>query len=446
MADASAFRTDFFPAAQSNALLGTANEAMNFANAGETNRLLGEQITGKKIENDTRKLELFQKTLGGLYDIYGSLLAKGPNLNTSDIQQAGEFAVQSGLASPEQVGGLMKSLPQNASPDQLQQWVLDQAARSLDAHERMATFFGSPVSYDTGGSMLSGRQNVWGFLTGSSTPKTLTPSEKVQPVTSGVTVGGQKVTAPQIRVLGQQGVDESGNILPGAAATNGSPQMVPNPPGGVISELPTGTTAAQTASAELYGADRNAQTRYETNAVPLMGAYKALVSLGPKGTGQGKDVVAKLQNFLNAWGFPSGDVEQLANFEELQKYFSQNALSGSPGTDNQMAAMFQASPNTDQSYQAAKALTASAIANQRYQAAQTRSFAQTGQPDYAYADWAANQFNRENDRRAYMFDLLSKSEQDKFLEQLPDAEFQKFADSLVKARQLGLVTNGWVGE
>jgi hypothetical protein len=440
MADASAFRTDFFPAAQPNALLGTANEAMNFANAGQTNRLLG-------TENQTKQLELFQKQMGGLYDLYGSLLAKGPNLNAGDLEAAGQYAVKAGLASPEQVSNLMGSLPPNATPDQLQQFVLDQAARSLDAHERVSAFYGSPASYDVGGKLINGRQNAWGFITGNTTNKTLTPGEKVTPVPAGVTEGGQKVNAPQIKVLGAQGVDDSGNVIPGAAGeVAGAPKMVPNPSAGIVTELPTGTPEAQKASADLYAADRNAATRYETNAVPLMGAYKALVALGPQGTGQGKEVEAKFKNFLNAWGVPGVDVDKLANFEELSKYFKQNALAGNPGTDNQMAAMFTANPNTDQSYQAARALTASGIANYRYQGAMSREFAKTGQPEYAYADWAANNFNVNNDRRAYGFDLLTKAEQDKFVEGLSEPEFNKFAASLQKAQQLGLVSNGWTGD
>jgi len=439
MADAAAFRTDFFPAAQPNALMGTANEAMNFANAGQTNKLLD-------TENQTKKLELFQKTMGGLYDLYGSLLAKGPNLTAGDIQSAGEYAVKSGLASPEQVGSLMGSLPPDAGPDQLQQWVLDQAARSLDAHERVSSFYGAPASYDVGGKLINGRQNAWGFITGNTTDKTLTPGEKVQPVPAGVTEGGQKVNAPQIKVLGDLGIDEAGNPIPGAAGTGGGPAIVPNPEGGIISELPIGTKEAQTASAELYAADRNAQTRYVTNAVPLKGAYESLVALGPQGMGIGKKVEAQVKNFLNAWGFPGVDVEKLQNFEELSKYLQQNALSGNPGTDNQMAAMFSANPNTEQSYQAARALTASAIANQRYQAAQSREFAKTGQPENAYADFAANDFNVNNDRRAYMFDLLSKAEQDKFIQDLPDKDFPKFMQSLQKAQGLGLVSNSWTGD
>ena len=458
-----------------NSLMGAANQAMDFVGAGQRNKLM-------QTTNSQQQLQLFEGQMGQLYGLYSSLAAKGPNLSMGDIQDAGNFAVKNGLATSDQVGSLISSLPPNASSTQLQQFVQDQAARSLDAHDRVATYVGSPTSVNIGGQTLFGRQNINGFILGNSANNTLTPAEKATQIPGGVTASGTPFNKPAIGVLNSEGYDDAGNpasagpssaanlrtsqdtgfgantasatpppasMTSGPAAGTTAPQPapnfdpnapLPNPQGGVLSEAPLGVKARVAAAAQQYAADQTDAANFQQKNLALNKAYQALVRLGPQGTGPGKDQLNTVKAFLNAWGAPAGDVQNLSDFAEAKKYLVANLLAnGDTATNDKLAATSAANPTVDINNGAAQDIVATAIAQQRIGVARLRMAQAQGIDESQYPKWLANQFTPNLDPRAYEFDLLSPTAKAKLVNGMSDPEFAAFQSQLADAQKYGYV-------
>lgn len=456
MADISSqIQTDFYPKAQPNALLDMANSAAQLRNTQMQNQLLG-------IKAGTDQLAQFEDQMSNLYGLYSSLAAKGDGLSLADIQGAGQVAISNGLATPSQVSSLLSSIPQNAAPAQLQQFVQDQAARSLDAHDRVATYIGSPASANIGGQTLFGRQNINGFIFGNSAQNTLSPSDKAAQTVAGVTKGGTPFNAPLGGVLANEGYDDAGNpIVPsnaGAGATSGggapngpaanlrtSQQFdanapVANPTGGVATSLSPGQQAANKASADQYASDQTDAANFQAKSLPLMRSYQALVRLGPEGTGPGKDQLNTIRTFLNAWGLPAGDVQNLQDFATAKKYLIANMLAnGDTATNDKLAATSAANPSVDIDHAAAQDLVATAIAQQRIAAARERMAQAQGIDSTQYTNWVANQFNPNLDPRAYEFDLLSPKAKAGVVNGMTTDQLAAFQAKIAEAQQYGYV-------
>jgi hypothetical protein len=465
--------TSFYTQAQPNALMSTANDAMQFANGVQQNKLL-------KTTNQQQQLQLFEGQMGQMYGLYTSLAAKGANLSMADIQGAGDLAIKTGLATSDQVQALTSSIPPNASPAQLQQFVQDQAARSLDAHDRVATFLGAPTQVNIGGQTIFGRQNINGFLQNGAVNNTLSPSQKAAPTPAGVTRSGTVFNAPTMGVLGQEGYDESGNPVagtnspagggasnlrtsqdpgfgtaasaPGAATPTSAPPApqpsnfdpnapLPNPQGGVLTQAPAGVAAQVAAASQQYAADQTDAANFQAKSLPLMKSYQALVRLGPEGTGPGKDQLNTVKSFLSAWGMPAGDVQNLQDFAEAKKYLVANLLAnGDTGTNDKLAATSAANPTVDINNAAGQDIVATAIAQQRISAARSRMAQAQGIDPSQYPSWVANQFTPNLDARAYEFDLLSPKAKSALISGMSDQQFAKFQEQLVDAQKYGYVT------
>ncbi len=155
--------------------------------------------------------------------------------------------------------------------------------------------------------------------------------------------------------------------------------------------------------------------------------------------------------------FPNVDektIQSVANFGEAKKQLVQLARSnGNSGTNDQLAAAFEGSPNTKMTGATIESVVKSVVALRKMEQAQTLMFAKTGLPENEYSKWVAKNQN-QFDPRAFGFDLMDRAKQDKLLNSMTEkdndskemkaakaAAYTKFKNSLQFAHDANLIGN-----
>lgn len=417
MADASAFRTDYFTQPSPNSLFDTANSVVNFANAAQQNKLLGTQ-------NQQAQQDLRLQQLGILRGALGAIAAN-PNASYDDFAGLGPL-VQQGLVSPDLYQTEMAKLPQGATPDVYRQIANKYNAQLATVGERYAMQYGIPLGQ---ANMPMETINEAGLRV----PTTV--GAYAMDIGLGPAVPTAENPAPNA-LLSSPAPLGTGNALTGGAAQGaGGRQRVVGPAPGAME-------AAQAAGTESGNELANARSReanFARDIVPLQKAIPALEALGTTGTGPGTEQINEIKSFLTSMGIPGIDVESIKNFDEARKYLTQYAQSvGDINTNDKLAAAFAANPSVGISNAAAVDVAKTALAQRRFQNAQLRAFEQSGGSPDKYTQFAT-QFAAEQDPRAYGLDMMGPEARAKLIGGLKGDEKAKFAQSLRMAIALGLV-------
>lgn len=219
------------------------------------------------------------------------------------------------------------------------------------------------------------------------------------------------------------------------------------PQGRVITDLAPGVIEARGAVTSQSGkqfADDLARARnFKQDLYPAEAALKGVQELGIQGVGPGTPALNDLKSAIITW-LPNPDkaeIEKVGKFQETRKYLSQIArTSGNTGTNDQLAAAFEANPSITMNQAATENVLKSVIALRKMQHAQVLLAENEGVKPEDYSKWVAK--NQNNfDARAFGFDIMSDEAKKKLVTELkkdPKA-LKKFEYSLQFAHDADLI-------
>lgn len=216
-------------------------------------------------------------------------------------------------------------------------------------------------------------------------------------------------------------------------------------PNRVVTQAPPGVVSAEETVGAQSGKDyANALTRaknYQADLYPIEASLKALRELGPRAIGPGTDQFNDLKRIAVTW-LPNVDpkmIEEVSNFDQLRKYLVQSARSsGNTGTNDQLAAAFEANPNTKMSTAGVDTVLKSMLALRKMEHAQVLLFGKQGLPSNQFSKWVSKNQN-VFDPRAFGFADMDRKAQDKVIKSLTLSQRKKFEYSLEFAKEAGLI-------
>jgi hypothetical protein len=390
------------------------------------------------------EMQLNLGRLNTLRSTFGTLVTK-PDLTQRDVINAAGSLVAGRVLPHQFIAGQLATMPND--PAKLRQWVQQHLNQVMSTQERMNAAYGVPGMVQTGDQQIpiTVNQNPLGVRPGvqrsvqapgtvPSFQNELGPAERAAGVPA-LTPGNVPV---QPR-LGQV-VDPRGNARPPAqvaAAVAQAPIRTGQAPGEAEAQTTEGAAGGQ---ALVRGRERAATFTQEIQ--PLQKASEALERLGPQGTGPTTENLNYLRQAGIALGIPGAQNWQNAttDYETAKKSLTQyvTANSQGQGTDQRLTAAFGGSPNMQMTQATALQLTNAALSLRRMEQAQHQAFERSGQPPSRYQQFVQN-FNREQDPRAYGFDLMTRQQQQNLIQSLRGEERSKFRRSLEAAAQAGII-------
>lgn len=261
----------------------------------------------------------------------------------------------------------------------------------------------------------------------------------VQPLTSGP-------TGPTVRRTDMEPASVTSRIdaaFPQRIATGAAPGVA-----GAIAQVGE-------QSGKDYSSDLTKAKNFQSDLYPSQRVLEIVKNQGEKAFGPGTEGLNSLKSALVTW-LPNVDqktIDSVSDYEQAKKYLVQAARSnGSTGTNDQLAAAFEANPNVKMSGATIENVVKSNIALRKMQHAQTLLFGQQNLPPSEYSQWISKNQNAL-DPRAFGFDIMDDNAKAKLLESMAskdksgnwiakkgkDKEFQKFEQSLSFANDAGLI-------
>lgn len=263
-----------------------------------------------------------------------------------------------------------------------------------------------------------------GLKNGIATLRTmgLSPEAMVTRVQGPPTAGGQPTSIPQTSA-----------IRTGAMATGLSPALA----------------TANERSGQAYSSASEAAGNYGQRINPLRQAIPILEGMKETDIGPISDKWNEIKSTavnLGAGPLLGIDPEKIRDVNELKKYFKQYSVqSGAtlgPHTNDGLAAAVTSNPNISMDKLSALELSKVALGVERMRQAGVLEF--NAKVDRGDAD--PSQFNKfmvdwgtKQDPRAFVYDLMSKDQQEKLKKNLPPAELKKIRDGMNIADRHGLL-------
>lgn len=214
------------------------------------------------------------------------------------------------------------------------------------------------------------------------------------------------------------------------------------------------TVGAQ--SGKDYATDLARSKNFQADLYPMQKVLDIIKEEGPQAFGPGTDQLTNLKSALVTWGGSNVDpktIENVSNLQQAKKYLVQMARSsGSTGTNDQLAAAFEANPNTTLSGATIDTVVKSNIALRKMQQGQTILFGQQNLQPSEYSQWISKNQN-VLDPRAFGFDLMDSAAKNKLMGDIAtkdksgnfiakkgkEKEFNRFEQSLSFANDAGLI-------
>ena len=134
-------------------------------------------------------------------------------------------------------------------------------------------------------------------------------------------------------------------------------------------------------------------------------------------------------------------INDSSDYDTVRKYLVQGArAAGNTGTNDQLAAAFEGSPNVTMNTATIENIVKTRVALKKMEAAQALMFEQTGLPDGEFSKWKAK--NQNNfDPRAFGWDMMSNEAREKLMKRLTPKEYQKLETSVQFAADAKLIEN-----
>lgn len=192
-----------------------------------------------------------------------------------------------------------------------------------------------------------------------------------------------------------------------------------------------------------YATDLTRSKSFQADIYPMQRVLDIVKEEGPKAFGPGTEGLNAVKSALVTW-LPNVDqktIDGVSNYEQAKKYLVQAArTAGNTGTNDQLAAAFEANPNVKMSGATIESVVKSNIALRRMQQAQTMLFGEQKLPPSEYSQWISQNQNRL-DPRAFGFDLMDATAKKKLVDSLSKDKkaYQKFETSLQFAHDAELI-------
>ena len=394
-----------------------------------------------------RDLDINRARLTELRNTLGALVQK-PDLSQRDFIDAAGKLVAARVLPASWVAKQLSDLPSN--PQMLRQYAQNQLAGIMSTQERMNAAYGNPILQNDGQTTRPFTFNanpnaVRGGLQPLSAPGAVAQIPMHQPPevmgAAQPTVGPDGAPGTVPRSVTQ---DTRGNPLPPARrADTSTVQGARNAgfvPTGQAPGAAEGQAAERVASGQLYARDNERAAQYQEQTTGLRRAIAGLERLGPQGTGVTSEGLNTLRQAAITLGIP---VPQSTNDnakdydlvkKDLTEWARQNG-GGAGTTNDQLAASFASNPNTTMNNASALEVAKSALALRRMEISRVNAFRNTGLPADRYAQFAAT-WSRQQDARAYGFDLMTREQQQRLIRSLggPDSDnYKRFRQSLQNA-------------
>jgi hypothetical protein len=347
---------------------------------------------GQQISNTTAQLEQHAKQQGFLIDSLGAL-ADDPKLNYDKVRNVAVTYARNLKLPGEMVNAWLYGLPKDQKG----------LRESLIQMRNMAT----------GAANLS-----------TPTPIGITPQN-----------------APITGTRGQFNYGSAG----GNTAGNGGPGIVTAPaPGVAEAQVQTGV-----GSANAYTAASEAAGNYGQRINPLRQAIPILekmkeTDIGP--TSERWNDIKSTAVSLGAGKLAGIDPDKIKDFNELNKYFKQySAQVGAtmgPKTNDGLATAVTSNPNVNMDKLSALELSKVALGVERMKQAGVLEFnAKVDRGEAIPADFNKFMVNwgTRQDPRAFVYDLMTKEQQEKLKKTLPPTELKKIRDGMNIADRHGLI-------
>lgn len=356
-------------------------------------------------------------------------------------QQSDNAAVYTGIQqSPMQGGGFV---PTTVTPQQL-----PPTTEGLDTRETLPNGQPNPDYMSRG--PIGARGPVGPRSLSRSVAPSLPNDVVSDPSQGNLTARSATVAVPRglaSHVTGPTGPTVQRVDLEGreTAPANFSERFGSSFPNRVVTKAAPGVEGAIQTVAEQSGKDyASALTRsnnFQNNIYPIEASIKALHELGPQGIGPGTDQFNDIKRAVITW-LPNADpkmIEEVSNFDQLKKYLTQAArASGNTGTNDQLAAAFDANPNTKMSTAGVDTVLKSIKAMIIMDKAQTLlAEKERIRPDQ-FTKWVSKNQN-VFDPRAFGFADMDRKAQEKVIKSLTPSQRKKFEYSLEFANEAGLI-------
>lgn len=444
-----------------------------------------------------QQLDLVNQRYGYLLRELNSLPA---NATSEDLMKVGQQAVNMKLITPEMYSTFVTDIPKD--PTQVSDYRKQIATKLATTQEAINYHYGQIAQQSDNSKVYTGIQQSplqgGGFKPVTETPLQLPPTTPqvnnnpnspnyLQPGyigpsgPSGPKPLSANTTANPVPPLAapNQPFHQGEGRIPGEVAPQATPQPAPSLrnnvagaigptreridlegtepaknfddrfgasfPNRVVTGAAPGVAAAIQAVGEQSGKDyASALTRaknFQADLYPAEAALEGIRKLGTQGVGPGTDALNNIKSAIITW-LPNAkkeDIEKVADFEATRKYLTQIARSsGSTGTNDQLAAAFEANPSIKMSQAATETVLKSVIALRKMEHAQTLLFNEQGLPPNEYSKWVAKNQN-VFDPRAFGFTDMSKEAKQKLISSLTPKQKEKFEKSLEFAIKAELI-------
>jgi hypothetical protein len=449
-----------------------------------------QQIESNALSIDKQKLDLVNQRFGEMSKGFTALIAD-PSVDEDKIRKYVQNQVKLGYVPPEMAAQTLSTLPptQGMLPAQaskvLKQSLEQHLQHAQSTMEAINTHFGTPAEQSDSANTYAGvRQSPikgGGFTPASVTPQQLPPTAgtvDTNPTSANYGqpgyVGPSGAPGPRSYVArpappeGMVNNPSQGNLT-GNAMPSGKPVPATTGPTGPTVDrgtefnnrfsavndkrgfTPTGLAPGSAEAIQTVGGQSgkdyaSALTRaksFKADLYPAQSALEGIKELGPQGVGPGTESLNNLKSAIITW-LPNADpklVEGVGNFEQTRKYLTQIARSsGTTGTNDQLAAAFEANPSIKLSQAATTNVLKSVISLRKMEHAQTLLFNKTGLPPDQYSKWIATNQN-VLDARAFGFDMMDKDAKSKLIGELKKdpKTLKRFEDSLQFAHDAELI-------
>jgi hypothetical protein len=431
-------------------------------------------LQSQKLGIDQQKLDQANQAFGYMTRAMTSL---GPNATKDQYKAVGENASKMGLVPPDMLHIWEDRVDQ--APDS--QTFFKQALGAFADHQQQLNLqTGTPAEATDSANNYQGKRDP---ITGAFTPATSLPVQVpptqpivgnnnapgivgappagVRPVRQGLPVQQPGITPPApVSASPSRLPVVSGPTGPTVDATPSTPTTFNNRfPNAVTTGAAPGVIEAQGAvggqSGKDYATDLTRAKNYQTDLYPMNKVLEILKEEGPQAFGPGTPALNSVKSAIATW-LPNVDqktIDGVSNFEQAKKYLVQAArTAGNTGTNDQLAAAFEANPNVTMNGATIDNVVKSNIALRKMQHAQTLLFGQQNLPASEYSQWIAKNQN-VLDPRAFGFDMMTPEAKTKLMDGIAtkdksgnfiakkgkEKEFNKFEQSLSFANDAGLI-------
>jgi len=213
----------------------------------------------------------------------------------------------------------------------------------------------------------------------------------------------------------------------------------------IVTGAAPGVAGAISAVREQSGKDYAVALQRAGNAQadlqPDLAVLDIVKGKAPGDFGPGTDAFNQLKKVAVTW-LPNVEAKLIndsSDYDTVKKYLVQGArAAGNTGTNDQLAAAFEANPNTTMNTATIESIVKTRVALKKMEAAQALLFEKENLPPSEFSKWKAKNQN-VLDPRAFGWDLMSNEARQKLVKRLTPKEYQRLETSIQFANDANLI-------